>query len=549
MIKRLWVSVAMLAIGASLLVAAALAGTAAQGGGTLRLSKSTDVDHVDTALAYFRDTFGMLEYATCAKLYNYPDRPGEQGIRIIPEVAAGFPIVSREGKTYTIRLKTSYRFHHGEPVTAQSFVDAFNRDANPAMFSPATKYMRDIVGVDEVIAGTAESISGIAALSTYVLRIELERANGDLVSRLTLPFFCPILANTPIDPQEINNPAGSGPYYVSERIPNERIVLQRNPFYAAERPANVDQVIWTIGHGQEACKLAIEADEADYCVDGVPPTALPELADRYGVNRDNSPGQPSLFFKPILGTGYFAFNHDREAFREHGQIPVKKAINYAIDRPALVRASGFLGAIATDQILPHVMTDDRPIYPLDGADVETAKKWLDRAKIKPDKLVLYTSDSGTRVIRAQILQFNLKQIGIDLEVFHFPRTVQHQKCATRGEPFDICDEGWLADYPDGGYFFNPLLNGNSIGATPNENVAYFDRPRYNRRIERISRMTGAERAEAWADLDLDMMREDPPWAAYQTFATRDFVSKRFGCYLYHPVAGIDLAAACIASDP
>lgn len=132
---------------------------------------------------------------------------------------------------------------------------------------------------------------------------------------------------------------------------------------------------------------------------------------------------------------------------------------------------------------------------------------------------------------------------------HFPRVVQHQKCATRGEPFDICDEGWLADSPDGGFFFGPLLNGNSIGATPNENVAFFDRPRYNRRIERISRLTGWERAAAWADLDLDMTREDPPWASYQTFATRDFVSKRFGCYLYHPVMGIDLAAACIASEP
>jgi ABC-type oligopeptide transport system substrate-binding subunit len=539
----------MLVIGASLLVAAALAGPSIESGGTLRLSKSTDVDYVDTALAYFTDTFGMLEYATCAKLYNYPDRPGEQGVRLIPEVAAGVPIVSREGKTYTIRLKTSYRFHTGEPVTAQSFVDAFNRDANPAMFSPATKYMHDIVGADEVIAGTAATISGISAPSTYVVRIELKQANGDLPARLALPFFCPILPNTPIDPGGIDNPAGSGPYYVAERIVNQRIWLLRNPFYTGERPANVDQIIWTIGSGQEACRHAVEADEVDYCVDGVPPTAYQELADTYEVNRDNSPDRPSLHFKPILSTGYFAFNHDREAFRGRGQIPLKKAINYAIDRKAIVGASGFLGAIATDQILPHVMTDDRHIYPLDGADVETAKKWLTRAKIKPDRLVLYTTPVGARAIRAQVLRANLEQLGIDVEIVEFSRAVQHQKCATRGEPFDICDEGWLADYPDGGYFFGPLLNGNSIGATPNQNVAYFDRPRYNRRIEQISRMQGAERGRAWADLDLEMTREDPPWASYLTFATRDFVSKRFGCYQYHPVMGIDLAAACIASGP
>ena len=38
---------------------------------------------------------------------------------------------------------------------------------------------------------------------------------------------------------------------------------------------------------------------------------------------------------------YFAFNHDRPAFKGVGQIPLKQAINWAIDRPALVRAAGY----------------------------------------------------------------------------------------------------------------------------------------------------------------------------------------------------------------
>lgn len=76
----------MLGIGVGLLVATGLASpaassddaTSAKKGGTLRLSKSTDIDYVDPALAYFTDSWEM-EYATCAKLFNYPDKAAPAG--------------------------------------------------------------------------------------------------------------------------------------------------------------------------------------------------------------------------------------------------------------------------------------------------------------------------------------------------------------------------------------------------------------------------------------------------------------------------------------
>jgi ABC-type oligopeptide transport system substrate-binding subunit len=246
-----------------------------------------------------------------------------------------------------------------------------------------------------------------------------------------------------------------------------------------------------------------------------------------------------------LGTSYFALNHDRAAFKGKGQIPLKKALNFAIDRPALVRASGYLGGKRTDQILPPAMTKDVSLYPLRGADPNGAKRLMGQAATKPDKLVLYTANRGARVIRAQVLQFNLKQVGIDLDVRQFARAVQHEKCATRGEDFDLCDEGWLVDYADPVTFFEPLLNGKNIQQTSNSNESYFNDPVYNRRIEQTSAMPlGAKRTQAWASLDADIMKNAVPWAPFLTVTNRDFVSKSTGCYLYHPVWEFDLAAAC-----
>ena len=58
---------------------------------------------------------------------------------------------------------------------------------------------------------------------------------------------------------------------------------------------------------------------------------------------------------------------------------------------------------------------------------------------------------------AQIVQFNLKQIGLNVNSHLFARAVQIDKEGTRGEPFDITSEGWIADYADPYDFINVLL--------------------------------------------------------------------------------------------
>jgi ABC-type transport system substrate-binding protein len=539
---RLWLSVVMLVAGAGLLAAAGLAGPAQKKGGMLRISSVGDLDSVDPALAY-ENVSWMLEFTTCAKLYSYPDEPAPEGAQVVPQVAVGFSKVSEDGKTQTIQLKRIYRFHTGARITAANFVAAFNRDTNPKLQSPATNYMHEIVGADAVIEGKAQVISGVRAIGPYTLQIRTTRPLPDLVSRLTMPFFCPIAVNTP--PVEINNPLGSGPFYFASRVPNRQTVLQRNRFYRGPRPANVDRIVWAVGLGQEACRQAVERDEQDWCAQAQP-ADVRELAARYGINKPN--GQ--FFFNPQLDTEYFAFNHDRPAFKGTGQIPLEQAINWAIDRPALARAAGYLGEKRTDQILPAAMGRDASIYPLGGVTEQSlarARALLAKAAFKPKTLVLYVSTCPCRpwTAQAQIFQFDLKRLGIDVEIKYFSLNEFFDRIGTRGEPFDVALDVWSTDYADGAGFFQPLLNGDNLQPTGNENHAYFNRPKYNREIERIDRLSGAARRQAWADLDVEMMRDDPPWAPFASSAERDFVSESFGCYLFDPVNGRpNLAAAC-----
>jgi ABC-type oligopeptide transport system substrate-binding subunit len=539
MARRLALALVILTTGAALLAAGAApqagGGPSAdvRKGGTLRLARFSDVDFVDPALAYSSWSW-PFGYATCAKLFNYPDEAGAEGARLVPEVVDRYT-VSRDGRTYTFTLKRTFRFHTGARVTAQSFADAFNRDAQPKLRSPATAYMREIVGAAAVIDGKAQSISGVRVLSRYRLQIRLTRPLGDFTARLTMPFFCPILPDTPADPSGMDTPPGSGPYYVAERIPNQRIVIERNPFYRGNRSANVEQVIFTVGVPQTECLRAVEEDRIDHClVLGIPPSAYRAVAERYGINRPG--GQ--FFVGPGLTTWFLAFNHDRPAFRGPGRIPLEKAINFAIDRPAMARAFGHLAGKRTDQILPPALARAESIYPLGGADPATARKWLARAGPQARELVLYANSGPAGVTVTQVLVFNLKQIGIDVEVKYFDTFTLTERAARPGEPYDIIELGWAADYPDGAAFFVPLLGrGAQIGI-------HLDDARLGKRIDAASRLTGEARRRAWADLDVELMRNDPPWVPYVHTQSRVFVSRSTGCVLIHPVYGFDIAAAC-----
>src|ERR671934_2844394 len=125
----------------------------------LRVNLQGTLDSVDPAVAYFVLSW-QLEFATCAKLVNYPDKPGSTAQAPEPEIANGPPTVSADGKTYTFKLHADFRFSPPckERVTAKSFVRALKRALAPGSDSPVLGFVQDIVGVAEFHAGQASSI-------------------------------------------------------------------------------------------------------------------------------------------------------------------------------------------------------------------------------------------------------------------------------------------------------------------------------------------------------------------------------------------------------
>jgi ABC-type oligopeptide transport system substrate-binding subunit len=527
--KKLGVAVVVLL--ATLCIVGAATAKTAKTGGTLNVDLTTDLDYTDPALSYL-STGWELEYATCLKLMNYPDGIGPRTSQLVPEAAAGFPKVSNSGKTYDFTIATGFtKFSDGSKVTAASFKAAFDRDADPKMQSPAIAFMSDVVGA------STSPVTGVKAVGSHLI-VTLTKAAPDFLARVAMPFFCAIPANTPHDPNGVLTLPAAGPYYVAAREPNKSILLKANPYYKGKRPHNVSQINYTIGNSLDATYLRVLQGSTDYASGGIPPASYAEAAQKFGINK----GQ--FWVEPFLSTAYLAFNTSRGIFKNN--IPLRKAVNEAIDRRALLSQSGYLAGKRTDQILPPGMAGfrDADLYPLKQPNLIAAKK-LATGHTGDGNVVLYESNRGAAPLRAQIIQYNLAQIGLKVDTHLYARAVQLTKEGTRGEPFDIADESWGADYADPYDFINVLLDGNNIQDQNNSNFAYFNDPKFNQQMTQASLLSGPARYTAYGNLDVAIMQQAVPWAPRANANNRMLVSKRTGCFAYSAIYTVDLAALCL----
>src|SRR6478752_2842813 len=200
--RRLWLSLAMLTAGCALMVVAQLASASPERAGGVFVAGTTGASvQVDPQLAYIT-TAWWFEYATAAKLYNYPDKRGPAGSLLQPEVASGFK-VSNRGKRYTFFIRKGFRFSDGTPVTAENFAYAIDRTANHDLASPGAQFITDpkgtnIVGAKQVNDGLGTHVSGVRARGNRLI-INLTKPDGSFLSKITMPFFQATSTKLPID--------------------------------------------------------------------------------------------------------------------------------------------------------------------------------------------------------------------------------------------------------------------------------------------------------------------------------------------------------------
>lgn len=522
-------------VGASLLVASAFAGTSGQAasssgsakkGGTLRINvPDTDFEFVDPGLSY--DTLGWsMMYATNMMLANYPEKEGAAGSKLYPEAAEAFPTISKDGKTYTWTIRTGLKFSDGSAVTAASFKRAIERNLSPEMGSP----MGVNISIDKLIVGGSAFVDGKSASLTGVtakgqtLTVKLTKADPTFVSMLAMQWYTAVKADTPFTDKGLDDYPSAGPYYIKSRDIGKSLLLVRNPNYKGDRPANPDQIVFTVNVDVNQSLLQVKAGQSDLTL-GLPTTSHDELGKEFGVNKGR------YFVGSETCVLYWALNTSRAPF---SSVAARKAANWAIDRPALVRLGGKYAGKRHDQILVPGVPGFAPnrLYAIKGADVAKAKSVGGSAIAGTVKVFHSTSSAATQA--GQIIQYNLKQAGFAVELVPTAGSVYYKTLGTKGVDMDIARAGWCADYNDPFDFINVLLHGGTIQDANNVNFAYLNDAKLNASMDAAAKLLGDERAAAYSKLDVQVMRDYAPWTPYMIPNARYLVSARATNVIHQP---------------
>ena len=506
------------------LLPAAGTSRAVKEGGTFRMAESQPFGSVDPV---HTGNYGAFRLA-CGTLMGYPSKPLPDGLRLVPDLAASNPRISQGGLAYTFLVRRSARFSTGQPVTAADVKHTLERILTPALQSEVAYLFEDVVGARTMSLGKAASLAGVTA-NGRTLTIRLVRPVPDLPARTTQ--LCIVPSALQADPEGAKAPIPSAaPYYVSEFVPGERLTIERNPYYGGRRPHHVDRIVEEFGVEPDAGLDAVSNGQLDF-YPVVPGARIDQLVRDYGINRSR------LFVEQSLAGRMFFLNTSRPLFRDNAAL--RRAVNFAVDRAALIREFG-RGATATDQILPPKVPGFRneKIYPLGRPDVRRARA-LAAGHLRKGKAVLYTcTDPGYCVAPAQVLQRNLAAIGLRVEIKTFPFGIYFQKAKTLGEPYDIILIGWAGGYNDPREFL--LLFDGRSGA---QNFSRFNSPAFNRLLDAAGRLSGPARYKAYGSLDVRLIRDEAPAIPYAVYNDWTFVSDRVGCVVTNP--SLDLTAVCL----
>jgi peptide/nickel transport system substrate-binding protein len=309
-----------------------------------RLAYDTGIDFLDPGLSYTVEGWGIM-WNVYLPLIGYKHAAGPDGATIVPYLAEALPTVTNGGKTYTMTLRKGVKYSDGTAVKASDFENAIVRDFK--IDSPGVGFFGNIVGSDGAKSG---DISGITTDdATGKITINLTAPQGDFENILATTFAALVPANTPAKDQSTTPIPSTGPYMIKSYTPNKQAIVVRNPNFDASMfdgnvpSGNPDKMtIDIIGDDSVALQRVISGQD-DYDFHQPPPDRLSEVQQKYA--------DQIKVYTPA-NVYYFFMNNKVAPF---DNLKVRQAVNYAIDRTALVKIYGGLGQ-PTENVLP-------PTYP------------------------------------------------------------------------------------------------------------------------------------------------------------------------------------------
>ena len=421
-------------------------------------------------------------------------------LQLVPDVAESWEI-NEDGTVYTFHIRDDAKFHDGKRVTADDFKWSMQRAAHPDTASPvADTYLNDIVGVEAVLEGETEDISGITVIDDSTLQIEIDAPKAYFLAKLTYPTAYVLDSENVVSGGRTwtDTPNGTGPFRLKEYRIGERIILERNEHYYRER-ANVDSIAMNLAGGQSMAMY--ENDEIDITGVGL-----------FDLDRVLDPSEPLheelVVAPPDFSISYVGFNASMPPFDDP---KFRQALNHAVDKH-LISNEVLSGLVEPAYgILPPGFPGFNPDLTGLEYDSDLARQLLEESEYadpatRPRIVVTVPGTGGTIGLDLEVVIEMWKQeLGVEVEIqqvewaTYLQDLNQHKFQAYAGL-------GWEADYPDPQDFLDILFHTES-----SLNHGMYSNPEADAILEEARTETDVERRVELYQQAEELIVQDGAW--------------------------------------
>ena len=426
-----------------------------------------------------------------------------------PENAIAASVEPNEDNTvYTVTLNDGWTFHDGTPITAESFVNAWNFSAygpnaylNSYFFEPIEGYA-DVAGEDangdEVITpdeASAEEMSGLEVVSETEFTITLESPASQFPIRLGYTAFSPLPESFFEDPDAFGeSPVGSGPFKFVSFEPNRSLKITAFEDYQGDKPS-VKDVEYKIYADLDAAYADLLAGNLDILED-IPTSALADATyqDDLGEGKflNNAVGVIQTLTVPTYVEAYA--NPD-----------LSRAISMAIDREAVIDVA-FPGRIPATSYAAPVVNGYQ-----EGAcgeaceyDPEGAKELFDTIGFEGGLTLSYNADGDHKTWTEAACQSISDALGVECVATPVVDFATFRAAINAREATGLFRTGWQMDYPSIENFLVPLY---ATGASSNDND--YSNPEFDALLEEAAALTGEEAIAKYQEAEA-LLFEDLP---------------------------------------
>jgi peptide/nickel transport system substrate-binding protein len=318
-------------------------------------------------------------------------------------------------------------------------------------------------------------------------------------------------------------PVSSGPYMIKEHKYDQYIDFVRNPNWDPNsdpiRNAYPDGIRVEFGVTQETAANRIAAgapeDAAAFMWQNVPAAVLPKT--RAPEFKEQVKAGPSQYVE------YTWINTERVK-----DLKVRQALNYAMDRDAIVKLRGGVDTAGGATLLSPTIAGYQAYNVYDGGPTGNAEKAKELLGNKPITLTYAFPNVPVRQQMAAKSKETFAKAGINLVLTPLDPATYYETVGTRGNKYDLIRGGWGADWPSAATVIPELFDGRTLRDTGNQNLAYFNAPDVNAEIDRIKGLPATESAAEWAKLDKMVMEKHAPVIPQYYIGNYEIHGKKIG---------------------